>query len=498
MSGCPSAFAVRATVVAAVSVASLMLPVAAAERAARPPSLAAQVQALMARVQQLEQSNQALSQQVRELSAAARPTAAVPAPAASEARLQQLESRQQTLAQQVQVIEQQAASAPADDDGPADEGGLSIEGAVVAVAQQVNARGSDTGRRRSALNYRGDLLATLPLGSLGEAKGTLVGHLRFGQGTGVATLPTHSSTVNSTAFEVAAGSDETYAIVAEAHYTLDWSLGTGGFNDQPGDRLSLTVGKMDFFGFFDQNDVAADESTAFMNNAFVHNPLLDSGGDIAADAYGFAPGARLAYVKELDGQRVGLSVGVFASGLGATFGDGAGKPLVAGQMDWSPLQINGEPRGTYRLYVWTNGRTTDLDGNEQRHSGWGVSADQRVGAAWNLFGRFGQRTSGDGAFDRALTLGFEHAGRNWGRPHDALGLAVGWLRTDDAWRDATADESLAGYAASGDERIAELYYRIRLADHLDITPDYQFVQRAGGNGQAPRVHVLGLRATLGF
>ena len=36
--------------------------------------------------------------------------------------------------------------------------------------------------------------------------------------------------------------------------------------------------------------MAGDEGAQFLNNVFVHNPLLDSGGDIAADAYGFAPG----------------------------------------------------------------------------------------------------------------------------------------------------------------------------------------------------------------
>lgn len=252
------------------------------------------------------------------------------------------------------------------------------------------------------------------------------------------------------------------------------------------------MGKMDVFAFFDQNAVAADESTAFMNNAFVHNPLLDSGGDIAADDYGFAPGLRVAYARPVAGGSLGASLGVFAAGEAARFGSGWSKPLVLGQMEWSPELTDGEPQGTYRLYAWTNGRTQDLDGQAQRHSGVGASVDQRVGEDWSLFGRIGKRTSGDGAFDRALTLGFEHAGRLWGRPADALGLALGWIHTDEAWREATAD------AASGQERIAELYYRFKLNDSLSLTPDYQFIQRAGGDGSAPKLHVLGLRATLGF
>lgn len=63
------------------------------------------------------------------------------------------------------------------------------------------------------------------------------------------------------------------------------------------------------------------------------------------------------------------------------------------------------------MYGWTNGHTTDLLGAEQRHSGWGLSVDHKVGRDWNLFGRYGQRTQGDAAFNKALTVGFEHGGR---------------------------------------------------------------------------------------
>lgn len=256
---------------------------------------------------------------------------------------------------------------------------------------------------------------------------------------------------------------------------------------------------MDLFGFFDQNAAAADEGAQFLNNAFVHNPLLDSGGDIGADAYGFAPGVRLAYTAVGDGRaQWGASLGVFAAGAGASFSGGFGRPLVIAQLDWSPLQINGEPRGSYRVYAWTNGRTTGIDGARQRHGGVGVSIDQRIGAAWNLFGRAGRRTSGDGSFDRAVTLGAEHGGRTWGRGGDAAGVAVGWLKTSSAWRDATADASLTGHAANGAERIAELYYRMKLNEHLALSPDFQLIQRPGGDASARTVRALGLRATAAF
>ena len=243
--------------------------------------------------------------------------------------------------------------------------------------------------------------------------------------------------------------------------------------------------------------MASDEATQFLNNVFVHNPLLDSGGDIAADAYGFAPGVRAGYYAVRERFNWGASLGLFASGAGATFAAGPRQPLVIGQLEASPT-MDGEPTANYRLYAWTNGRTRNLDDQPQRHTGIGMSIDQRVGDEANLFARLGRRTSGDGKFDSAATFGLEHGGKAWGRGGDAVGVAVGWLKTGSAWRNATADGSRAGYAASGAERIAELYYRMRLNQHLDITPDLQLIQRAGGNGDAPLVHVLGVRATLGF
>lgn len=290
--------------------------------------------------------------------------------------------------------------------------------------------------------------------------------------------------------------------MAQAYGQLEWSLDGGQFNDLAGNRVELTLGKIDLFGFFDQNAVAGDEGAQFLNNVFVHNPLLDSGGDIAGDAYGFMPGLRVAYVDEgIDrGWGFSASLGLFASGSGADFNGGPRRPLVIGQLEFAPKQINGEPRGTYRLYAWTNGQTTNLAGDApQRHSGYGLSVDQKLGRDWNLFGRWGQRTSGDGAFDKALTLGFEHGGRAWGRGPDAVGLAAGLVRTSGEWARATAlDPGLVGFAASGNEQIIEAYYRWKLSDQLELTPDLQWIRRAGGDRGAPSFTAVGLRAAVAF
>jgi len=340
----------------------------------------------------------------------------------------------------------------------------------------------------------------LPGGEMGNTEGKIYTQIRFGQGNGIGLRPTYTSTSNSTAFEVSGVNDpdSSFAVLAQAWYQLDVPLPFGGFKPYSKQRIEVNVGKMDPFVFFDQNAMADDETVRFTNNAFVHNPLLDSGGDVGVDAYGFTPGVRVAYRNEEDKANVwGVSLGVFGSGAATNYSGSLGQPFMIGQFEIATRWLDGLP-GNYRLYAWRNGRATDLDGTEAAHAGWGVSADQRVGDALTLFGRYGQRTSGTATFDRGLTLGGELAGDAWGRAADGLGLAIGLLRTSAEYKDATADGSLVGYAASGSERVAEVYYRYRFNNLVDITPDLQWIQRPGGDGAADDVKVLGLRARVGF
>lgn len=365
-----------------------------------------------------------------------------------------------------------------------EKNGLQLEGAVVAVLQNVNDHGSEDGQNHSRFNARADLLATLPLGSTGQAQHSLIGQLRLGVGAGVATLPTYTGAVNSSAFTREPGDNNHYGVLAQLYYQLELPLNAaptaGKTPDTADSRFELNVGKMDLFGFFDQNAVAGDETSAFLNNVFVHNPLLDSGGDIAADDYGFAPGLRVAYFNQGENARWGASLGVFAAGEAAKFKSSPSQPLVIGQLEWSSTPNREEAHSNYRVYAWTNGQTLDTNDAPQRHSGVGISADQRLGRDWNVFARWGKRTTGEGEFDRALTLGTELKGHSWGRGDDAIGLAWGQLKGSHA------------------EHNAEIYYRFTLNDSLELAPDFQWIRHAAGNTDAGIVRVWGVRAKLSF
>ncbi|MBS0325412.1 MAG: carbohydrate porin [Proteobacteria bacterium] len=377
--------------------------------------------------------------------------------------------------------------------------GIALRVILVGVGQAIDGGSADAGTHEARGNGRGDVVAEFPGGTIGDAAGKLVTHLRFGQGGGVSLRPTYTSTPNTTTFEASDGSRTIHVTVAEAWYQLDVPLSRDGPKAAPHGRLELTAGKMDPFAFFDQNAVAGDETTQFLNNVFVHNPLLDSGGDVGADRFGFSPGVRVRYaIGRDDADNWGASVGMFGSGNGADFTASFGHPFVIAQLDTTRSLVDGQP-GTYRAYAWTNGAASGFDGSRARRSGWGMSIDQRIGDTATLFARFGHETQGSDRtrFDRALAVGAELGGGWWGRAADAAGLAFGLLHTSSAYAGATAaDRELAGYAASGDETSIEAYYRWQLDKRLELSPDVQWILRPGGDGAAPAAFVAGVRVRV--
>lgn len=369
--------------------------------------------------------------------------------------------------------------------------GISAGVSFTSVAQHANAGATSTGKTASELSWRGDAQISLPGGTMGNSEGNLFFHFRMGQGNGLTELNQQFSSPNATTFRLDGKSDDASPILAQAWYQLNMPLDERPLN-RSREQLKLNFGKLDPFLFFDQNAAADDETVKFMNLAFVHNPLLDAGGAAGLDSYGFSPGLRLAYQNTTQAPiGWGVSLGVFGSDSGAVFDDSLKKPFTILQAETSQRMLGGL-EGNYRVYAWRNGRATDFaETGLEVQSGWGLSLDQRIGDGMTLFGRYGQTMSGHPAFDRALTVGAEFSGNYWDRGADSMGLALGWLAAADAYRLANPD-------TSGHEQLAELYYRWRMNKQFELSPDYQFVRRAGADKAVSDAHIVGLRAQLTF
>ena len=387
--------------------------------------------------------------------------------------------------------------------------GLKAGVSLTTVAQMPSGLPTGTTDGSSQLNYRADVTAELPLEPIGDIDHKLFAHFRMGQGLGLnspfANLGAFASAPNAVAFRASgANPDDSVAILGQAWYQAAIPLPFGGFKPRSRQTLELTFGKMDIFGFFDQNAAANDESKQFLSSIFVHNPLLDAGGQIGVDANGFQPGFVASYLNETRKPETWrLSLGVFGTHQGANYQRFFSSPLVMAQAETS-LKFSGLT-GNYRIYAWSQGQGSELDGSTAKQVGWGISADQRLGDGMTLFGRYGQMARGQVPFDRALTLGAEFNGSYWNRGADAIGIAGGWLQASDDYRAAGGSGDLDGdgtpdfsFIPGGAEKVAELYYRYRISPQFEVSPDFQYVWRMGGNPGAGNVSVLGLRAQLSY
>ncbi|MDA8255615.1 MAG: carbohydrate porin [Betaproteobacteria bacterium] len=388
--------------------------------------------------------------------------------------------------------------------------GLAVGASLTTVAQRPSGLPQGTVNGNSQLNYRADVTAELPLEPVGDVDHKIFAHFRMGQGLGLnspfANLGAFDSAPNAVAFRASgANPDDSVAILGQAWYQASIPLPFGGFKPRSRETLELTFGKMDIFGFFDQNAGANDESRQFLNSIFVHNPLLDAGGQIGVDRNGFQPGFVASYYNYASKPETWrLSLGLFGTHQGANYQRYFSSPLLMAQAETS-LRFLGGLTGNYRLYAWQQGQGAELGGSTTQQSGWGVSADQRVDDGVTLFGRYGQMAKGKVPFDRALTLGAEFNGSYWSRGGDAIGLAAGWLRASDDYRAAGGSGDLDGdgiadfsFNPAGAEKVAELYYRYRITKQFELSPDFQYIRRMGGNPDASNAKVLGLRAQLSY
>lgn len=367
--------------------------------------------------------------------------------------------------------------------------GFSAGASLTVVAQQASGAGLTSGG--SQLTARADIEVEMPMGVIGDAEGKLFAHFRGGDGSGVA--PATFATPNATAF-----GNNTSPVLMQAWYQLD--IPVGGASGSLG-QVEITAGKIDPFGFFDGNNVSDDESEGFLNLAFVHNPLLDAGGDIGVGTHGASPGLRLAYVSDINGgNHVTASLGVFGTGSGADYTNTFNKPFTIAQVEYSGKTWGGL-EGSYRLYTWNNSQafdqTNDVDANgefddiQEKHAGWGISLDQQITPEATLFARYGHSTQGALQFDRAFTLGGQMQGKAWGRADDRLGLAFGWLSSSDAYRTANP-----GF--SGSERITELFYVWQANEQFHLSPSVQWISNPSADSSAKSATVLGLRAKMSY
>lgn len=358
---------------------------------------------------------------------------------------------------------------------------LEFSGSWLVVGQKAKGVPLAPGEKSREYNTRLDLELEKPIKAI---NGRAYAHIRAGAGSGLQLgIPTFTGSVNTTAF---AKEDEhlhdAKAIIAQAWVEIGLSKTHA---------LSVIVGKIDPTVFFDHNEIAHDESEKFINNILVHNPLLDTGGDYGIDENGFSPGVLFNYQTSREDQPNWMfNLGFFGAGNGPKLDTSPSNPFTMAQIRYFGDLCKDLP-GSIATYYWSNPKAENaLTGEEESHTGWGVSLDQNLTKDLSVFARTSMGLEGTRLFDRALTYGSELKGSAWNRPQDHIALGLAHLRPDPVL--------VANASGKNREVTAELMYAYSVSEKLVVSADLQWIKNSAGDPQAPTAKLIGFRSKLSF
>ena len=261
------------------------------------------------------------------------------------------------------------------------------------------------------------------------------------------------------------------------------------------ERLSLTVGKIDFSGFFDASAYANDETAQFLNGALVNNPTVPfpdySLGVILsydlADNWYLMGGVADA---QADGRETGFNTAFHDEDYFVYLVETG----VTSQLD-SP---NGPLEGTYRVGFWYDPQPKPDWGMKQYRddNGFYISCDQMLAKENNdpedtqglgAFARYGYAPSKTNDLTNFYSVGVQYQGLLDGRDDDVLGLGYAHGCFSDR---ATYTEDY--------ESVAELYYSVQITPWMNLSPSVQYVANPGGSKDVSDAVVCGVRAQITF
>jgi hypothetical protein len=232
-----------------------------------------------------------------------------------------------------------------------------------------------------------------------------------------------------------------------------------------GGRVRLSIGKLDVSHYFDRNIFADDDTTQFLDDALLDDPMLKP------PPHG--PGATLRF--SVDDWRYALGV----HGSEDFGGDLSGLPYLIAEV--GRRNILAQP-GRWQWWV----RFDSLPENRDRVTwGSGISIDQFITPTIGVFLRCGlSRSEGEDLTSHALAGGVQIAPSRFERAKDRLGIGYSFQHEPE-----------------GSEKIVEAYYTFALAKSLWMTANVQWLvsgpnQVSGGSNR--HTVIPGLRVAMVF
>lgn len=259
------------------------------------------------------------------------------------------------------------------------------------------------------------------------------------------------------------------------------------------DKLEMTLGKIDFFAFFDGSEYAGDETTQFLNSALVHNPavpfpqyalsvilnyhITDDWYVMAAAADAEAIGNHSGFDTAFDGDTYFLYMA--ETGVSTRVDSLSGVYRMGFWYDPRPKAYTSGPDQTDDLGFYLNGDQMLVKENDD------VDDTQGLGG----FFRYGYAPDDKNDFTQFYSFGVQYQGLIDGRDDDVLGLGYA--------NGIFSNKASAVYPADY-ESVFEAYYSAVVTNSITLSPSVQYVTNPGGSTTVDDAVVLGLRAQIAF
>ncbi len=269
----------------------------------------------------------------------------------------------------------------------------------------------------------------------------------------------------------------------------------------------LRVGKMDLTGgfecsgwpvAFDTSDFANDQTSQFLNGALVNNPTIpfpDYAFGVAGyynptEGWYFAAGAVDA---QNDARETGLRTAFHKEDYFFYIIETGITPALPSS--------KGDLRGAYRVGLWNDPqpkRHADATESYRDDVGFYLSFDQMLAKenpapddsqGLGTFLRYGYADASRNDITNFWSIGFQYQGLLEGRDEDIFGAGF----AQGAFSDAASTTYTQDH-----ESVFELYYNVKVARWVNISPSMQYITNPGSNGAATDAVVVGLRAQMMF
>jgi hypothetical protein len=204
-------------------------------------------------------------------------------------------------------------------------------------------------------------------------------------------------------------------------------------------RLAISAGRLDLTNYFDRNAAANDETSQFISDALVNNPMLGLASNGAGVVGVFDPKNGFAFkagFQQSNSDATNLSESLF----------------TLAEVDYL-AHLPGLAEGNYRVWFRNDNSTT------RNRTGVGVSVDQKLTNIFGLFGRWGSAETDPAdrvtsfARDRFWSAGFQIQNGVVFNPLDYWG--VGFAQTD--------------LVTGEKERMVEGFYNFELTSKLRLS-----------------------------